>query len=172
MDGALLGWAFALILIVLLAQSLILLYSAWHLRRGFSELERNLDSMAGKVSQSVARLRGLAARVAEGTSGLPGWESRLRRASGKIMQAIRSGDEAAARMLDRLRSSTQRINRQLDAGIHSFSQYSYKVHQAIVHPAQKVSQALEAVTASARRLFTRSNPSLPPEFVAEEEEFI
>lgn len=172
MDGLALELAFAIILVVLLTQSLMLLYGAWRLRRQFSELDRNLDSMASKVSRSVEKLSGLVARIAEGTNSLAGWDDRLRSASTKVMQAVRAGDEAVGRMLDGLRGHTRRIDSQLDAGIQSFSHYSYKVHRAIVHPAHKVSEALNSMTASVRRFFSRGNSSLPPEFVAEEEEFI
>ena len=164
--------AFALILVVLFVQSLIMLVGAWKIRRGFSELDRNLDSMATKLSQGLERLHGMAGRLAQGTSRLPEWESRLREASVKVMEAIRSGDQAVALLIERMQEHTQQVSQKLDQGIQSFSHYSFQVHQSIVHPSRRISEALQTFTAYVRSVFARDRSSLPPEFVAEEEEFI
>lgn len=164
--------AFGLILVVLFLQTLVLLYCGWQLRRRFAELNRNLDSMAAKLSQGLEKLRGIAGGLAQRTKRLPEWEVSLRKGSAKLMEAVRSGNQALVRLLERMQEQTASVAKKLDQGMQSFSHYSYQVHRAIIHPAGKISEALQAAAGMAQNLFSRSSSSHPAEFVAEEEEFI
>lgn len=171
MDGPSLEIAFLIILVVFFLQSLALTFVLLKTSRRLRALEKNFSKWMRPLDQATSALSKTVDRILPLSRKLPPFQEKIRRASDKALETARESDERLHETVETLRQGMREVDRQIDEGFQSFSRYSFQVHQAILHPARRLSQILLSASDAVRTFFSRGR-SVSPEFVAEEEDFI
>ncbi|HSR50581.1 MAG TPA: hypothetical protein VLV83_07110 [Acidobacteriota bacterium] len=171
MDGSSIEIAFLIILVVFFIQSVALTVVLFLLSRRLEGLEKRFQKLLKPLDQTAETVGLVVDKMLPLSRKLPPLKDKIHKASEATLQTARESDERLEEIMGKLRDGLRDVDRQIDAGMQSYSRYSFQVHQSVLHPARKVSQVMQAIAGAARTFFTRGN-SVSPEFVAEEEEFI
>ncbi len=146
---------------LVLVQSVVIAVVVLMISRRVSQLNRETGKYFGQVKRTLEGAEQALAKALELQTELPVWEERVGRAMKAIVDNSREIDDYATKAVRAARSKVAAGADRSDQLLTSFSRASYRVHEAVLRPANRISAAISAIQATLAQLFPRSGPMQP-----------
>lgn len=151
---------FALTLIVTLAL-LVLLQAVffavfWLLLDKFlQKVDKKLTLPLQKAGEAAEEAQSLAGKLAPLVQKVTNFESEVTSVLNLARKFASQGDQALVQGLTTARSQVERASTQIDKVLGKFTEQTFKVHRAILHPAIELSAIIRGAGTVLARLFSR-----------------
>jgi uncharacterized membrane protein (Fun14 family) len=165
----------ALILVIVLAflilvQTVILLVAFSKLSKMLVTLEQATSSYADQLRVLTRQINAFLPPTSLGER-LPALRSELKNYLQAGVEATKRADESIGRALAVSRARVEQANDTIDTVLSRFSQQTFLVHRAVLHPAMHASAFLHGVFTGVRRLIS-GGPESPASHLPGSEDFV
>ena len=157
---------------LLLLQTLFFIVILLQFIRRIGSLERHLSPLLTTAGTNLASLRSMLAAVAPAAKELAALQEEVISILNVVGKTMRHGDELLGRSVSLLRSFRKTADRTVGEILNQFSEKSFTVYQAVLHPAHKVSAVLRALHETVQHLFSRRRPETPAWHLQDQDLFI
>ncbi len=156
---------------LIIVQALILVLISFRLAKQVQHFDQSLRLLSQRSAQGVAFAKRVIAAVEKMTPRLSEVEKTVEKELTTFLKASEKADQAAGRSIDLLRFELGKANSGLDTLLSKFSQKTFEVHRAAVHPSKRVSELIRASLKILKQTLSREKKS-PASYGPEKETFI
>jgi len=156
---------------LIIVQTLLLVLINFHLTKQVRLLDKRLRLLPQRSAQGVAIAQRVIAAVERMTPKLSEVEKTVEKELTTFLKASEKADQAAGRTIDLLRFELGKANSGLESLLSKFSQQTFAVHRATVHPSMRVSELIRAGITILKQTLSREKKS-PASYGPEKETFI
>lgn len=156
---------------LIIGQTLLLVIISFRMAKQARHLDESLRLLSQRSAQGVAFAQRVIAAVEKMTPELSEVESTVEKELTTFLKASEKADQAAGRTIDLLRFELGKADSGLDDLLSKFSQQTYAVHRATVHPSMRVSELIRASLKILKQTLSRGKKS-PASYWPEKETFI
>jgi hypothetical protein len=151
--------------VVILLHSIIVFVIFSQLGKRLKTFQPFLLAQVSRINSGTTVLRQLLAHLEGVPDRISSIEGRATTLLEPVNRAVAQVDRVAADALSAMRFRLSGIDRSADEVLSSFSNQTFRVHRAIVHPAIRLSSLLQSITTLTERIWGgRSSPaSYPPD---------
>ncbi len=156
---------------LIIGQTLLLVMISLRMAKQVRHLDESLRLLSRRSAQGVAFAQRVIAAVKKMTPELSEVENTVEKELTTFLKASQKADQAAGRTIDLLRFELGKADSGLDDLLNKFSQQTYAVHRATVHPSMRVSELIRASLKILKQTLSREKKS-PASYGPEKETFI
>ncbi len=156
---------------LIIGQTLLLVLLSLRMAKQVQHLDEGLRLLSQRSAQGVAFAQRIIATVEKMTPELSEVENTVEKELTTFLKASQKADQAAGRAIDLLRFELGKADSGLDSLLNKFSQQTYAVHRATVHPSMRVSELIRASLKILKQTLSREKKS-PASYGPEKETFI
>ncbi len=155
------GLATAMVVILaslVFVQSVVIAVAVVMLSRRISLLNAEVGGYVGQMKRTLEGAEKALAKALEVQTQLPVWEKRISAAMKTIVDNSREIDVYASKAVRAARTKVEAGADHSDKLLNDFSRAGYRVHKAVLHPANRISAAITALQATLGQILSRSAP--------------
>jgi len=156
---------------LIIVQTLLLVLISFRLAKQVQHVDESLQLLSQRTAQGVAFAKKVISAVDKMTPRLSEVEETIEKELTTFLKASEKADQAAGRNIDLLRFELGKANSGLDTFLSKFSQQTFAVHRAAVHPSRRVSELIRAGIKILKQTLSPGKKS-PASYGPEKETFI
>ena len=156
---------------LIVVQAILLVLITFRLGKRLQDLEKNLQLVSQRSTQGVAFVHRVMAAIEKMTPRLSDVEETFEKELTTLVKATEKANQEAGRKIDLLRFELGKANSGLDTALSKFSQQTFKLHRAVLHPSMRVSEIIQAGIKILKQTLSREEKS-PASYGPEKETFI
>ena len=159
-------------IVLLLLQTLFFVVMLLLCIKQIGSLERHLSPLLTTARTKLASLRSLLAAVTPAAKELVPLQAEVISILEAVGKTLRHGNELLGRSISLLRSFQRTADTTVKEVLNQFSEKSFTVYQAVLHPAHKVSTVMRALHETLQHLLSRRKPETPAWHLQDQDLFI
>lgn len=165
-------WLIALLLIMLLTQTIGLVIAITILNRRLQRLHRVLEQVSTTVLQQTNTARGLLTRLGWIRENLPELEERVQSEINRVSSSLKEFNETSARHLASAQQSVRASSRKTEYTLTQFTRQTSRVHHWVRIPTIYTSATLQGLVTGIKHFLRNGRSQQPATHLPDQETFI